>query len=296
MRGREGGGGEREGGRRRGGEGARDRIRREVGAAARHARKKRPPTRSGAFNPLQHTCIHHHYYTTSTTTTKTALWVLIAATIRAFRPVIGDAALWLLGPYLAWVTFAAALTVWIWHHNPALGKQVRGGEGGRLLRRGEATRGGRIVRERGGERDSARAALIAQSNSSLRLPLAPLAPHAKQPRGPPCTATQQRQQADARRAGALARACGVSTPPPAALLGALLSALKDAPLRDQPALPLGAETLPNASARHPGPTPFDSFSRRHPFLLDALTAAAERRCTADCLAKANCAVRACVRR
>ena len=36
------------------------------------------------------------------------LWIAIALTIRAFRP-LDRAAAWLLAPYLAWVTFATAL-------------------------------------------------------------------------------------------------------------------------------------------------------------------------------------------
>jgi len=47
------------------------------------------------------------------------LWVLVAATISAFRRVHRLAA-WLLVPYLAWVTFAAALTLAIWQLNPGL--------------------------------------------------------------------------------------------------------------------------------------------------------------------------------
>jgi benzodiazapine receptor len=44
------------------------------------------------------------------------LWVLIGATILAFRPVSRTAA-WLLVPYWAWVTFATALNAAIWHAN-----------------------------------------------------------------------------------------------------------------------------------------------------------------------------------
>ncbi|MEU7904413.1 TspO/MBR family protein [Actinoplanes sp. NPDC049118] len=44
------------------------------------------------------------------------LWVLIGATIYLFRPVSRTAA-WLLVPYWAWVTFAAALNAAIWHAN-----------------------------------------------------------------------------------------------------------------------------------------------------------------------------------
>lgn len=45
------------------------------------------------------------------------LWVLIALTIHAFARVRALAA-WLLVPYLAWVTFAAALTWAMWQGNP----------------------------------------------------------------------------------------------------------------------------------------------------------------------------------
>jgi tryptophan-rich sensory protein len=47
------------------------------------------------------------------------LWALILGTVVAFRrvrPVAGA----LLLPYLAWVTFAAALTCAVWRANPAL--------------------------------------------------------------------------------------------------------------------------------------------------------------------------------
>lgn len=47
------------------------------------------------------------------------LWVLIVATIVAFRRHSALAAV-LLWPYLAWVTFAAALTLAIWRGNPEL--------------------------------------------------------------------------------------------------------------------------------------------------------------------------------
>jgi tryptophan-rich sensory protein len=49
----------------------------------------------------------------------TALWVLLAATLVAFWPLQRLAAL-LLVPYLAWVSFAAALTLALWHRNPEL--------------------------------------------------------------------------------------------------------------------------------------------------------------------------------
>ena len=47
------------------------------------------------------------------------LWLLIAATTRAFWPInkLASALLW---PYLAWVTFACALTLAMWRLNPAL--------------------------------------------------------------------------------------------------------------------------------------------------------------------------------
>lgn len=47
------------------------------------------------------------------------LWVAIAITIWQFGRVRPLAA-WLLVPYLAWVTFATALTLAIWQRNPAL--------------------------------------------------------------------------------------------------------------------------------------------------------------------------------
>jgi translocator protein len=45
------------------------------------------------------------------------LWLAIAATLVAFRPVSRVAA-WLLAPYLAWVSFAAALNFTLWRLNP----------------------------------------------------------------------------------------------------------------------------------------------------------------------------------
>jgi tryptophan-rich sensory protein len=47
------------------------------------------------------------------------LWLLIAATLFAFWPLHRLAALLLL-PYLAWVSFAAALNLALWRLNPAL--------------------------------------------------------------------------------------------------------------------------------------------------------------------------------
>lgn len=44
------------------------------------------------------------------------LWMAIAATLAAFRPV-SYAAAWLLAPYLAWVSFAAVLNGVLWRLN-----------------------------------------------------------------------------------------------------------------------------------------------------------------------------------
>ncbi len=44
------------------------------------------------------------------------LWLAIAATLVAFRPV-SRAAAWLLAPYLAWVSFAAVLNFTLWRLN-----------------------------------------------------------------------------------------------------------------------------------------------------------------------------------
>ena len=46
------------------------------------------------------------------------LWAAIVATIVLFHPVSAAAA-WLLVPYLAWVSFASALTFSIWRRNRA---------------------------------------------------------------------------------------------------------------------------------------------------------------------------------
>ena len=45
------------------------------------------------------------------------LWLAIAATIAAFRPVSRVAA-WLLAPYLVWVSFATMLNFALWRLNP----------------------------------------------------------------------------------------------------------------------------------------------------------------------------------
>lgn len=44
------------------------------------------------------------------------LWIAIVATMAAFRK-HSSAAFWLLVPYLAWVSFASALTWTIWRRN-----------------------------------------------------------------------------------------------------------------------------------------------------------------------------------
>jgi len=44
------------------------------------------------------------------------LWLAIAATLVAFRPV-SRAAAWLLAPYLAWVSFATVLNLTLWRLN-----------------------------------------------------------------------------------------------------------------------------------------------------------------------------------
>ncbi|MBY0491393.1 MAG: tryptophan-rich sensory protein [Gemmatimonadaceae bacterium] len=48
-----------------------------------------------------------------------ALWAAILATVLAFRRHDRPAAL-MLAPYLAWVSFASALTVSVWQRNPSL--------------------------------------------------------------------------------------------------------------------------------------------------------------------------------
>jgi tryptophan-rich sensory protein len=44
------------------------------------------------------------------------LWLAIAATVATFRPV-SRTAMWLLVPYLAWVSFAAVLNFTLWRMN-----------------------------------------------------------------------------------------------------------------------------------------------------------------------------------
>jgi hypothetical protein len=58
-----------------------------------------------------------------------AMWGMIVATTVQFKGVIGNIAVVLLGPYLLWVSYASALTIWIWQHNlPSSARKV-----GRLL-------------------------------------------------------------------------------------------------------------------------------------------------------------------
>ena len=54
------------------------------------------------------------------------MWGMIVATILQFKGVIGNLAIVLLGPYLVWVSYASALTLWIWQHNApaAVGRKV----------------------------------------------------------------------------------------------------------------------------------------------------------------------------
>lgn len=51
--------------------------------------------------------------------TAVALWMLVAATALAFRPLHRGAA-WLMLPYVLWVSYAAVLTWSVWQRNPAL--------------------------------------------------------------------------------------------------------------------------------------------------------------------------------
>jgi tryptophan-rich sensory protein len=53
------------------------------------------------------------------------MWVMIVATIIQFKGVIGNLAVVLLGPYLLWVSYASALTLWIWQNNlPSTARNV----------------------------------------------------------------------------------------------------------------------------------------------------------------------------
>lgn len=52
------------------------------------------------------------------------MWCAIVATTVHFRPLIGNLALVLLGPYLVWVSYACALTLWIWGNNPPTSTKV----------------------------------------------------------------------------------------------------------------------------------------------------------------------------
>jgi tryptophan-rich sensory protein len=46
------------------------------------------------------------------------MWLAILGTIAVFSTVLGASKAWLLlGPYLAWVSYASALTAWIWRNN-----------------------------------------------------------------------------------------------------------------------------------------------------------------------------------
>jgi hypothetical protein len=49
------------------------------------------------------------------------MWAMILTTIIQFKGVIGNWAVVLLGPYLVWVSYASALTIWIWQHNKPTG-------------------------------------------------------------------------------------------------------------------------------------------------------------------------------
>lgn len=65
-----------------------------------------------------------------------AMWLAILGTIAVFSTALGASTAWLLlGPYLAWVTYASALTAWIWRHNKAGGARAGGaGPNGRPRR------------------------------------------------------------------------------------------------------------------------------------------------------------------
>ncbi|KAI8817282.1 translocator protein [Fimicolochytrium jonesii] len=51
------------------------------------------------------------------------LGTLVATTVEFSK--IDTFAAWLLVPYVAWVSYASAMTVWIWRNNPKKGRDVR---------------------------------------------------------------------------------------------------------------------------------------------------------------------------
>jgi tryptophan-rich sensory protein len=56
------------------------------------------------------------------------MWLAIVATIAVFSTALGASKAWmLLGPYLAWVSYASALTAWIWRNNNANGAPAASG-------------------------------------------------------------------------------------------------------------------------------------------------------------------------
>lgn len=65
------------------------------------------------------------------------MWGGILATILQFKGVIGNLAVVLMGPYLLWVSYASALTFWIWQHNATpdttAARKVRGRVTGGVL-------------------------------------------------------------------------------------------------------------------------------------------------------------------
>jgi len=64
------------------------------------------------------------------------MWLAILGTIAVFSSVLGPASAWsLLGPYLAWTTYAGALTAWIWAHNPPASVGVGGGRAAAAAKR-----------------------------------------------------------------------------------------------------------------------------------------------------------------
>lgn len=70
------------------------------------------------------------------------MWLAILGTIAVFSQVLGAQRAWLLlGPYLLWVTYASALTAWIWRNNPS----GAGGAGGRAAPRPRAAAKRRVA-------------------------------------------------------------------------------------------------------------------------------------------------------